>query len=362
MTYLLMNKDTPWLLFSCEHDEFGEIRLKELEWFTELRPLGYADLFSFLDRRKAPKHRKHIEQLLERYGCTELDGFIRVTHAVSLNDTFWVKEETSTLKWADVSLYSNPFDEIIANAAFDGAISDTDFSSASPEFGTDGSYAKCWVREADEIFLCKSGSSAFVIEPLSEYLASQLAEIICKKYVVPYDMDFLHGRLVSKCRLFTDEHMGLVKAGRVITGGKSIASLLGFFENIGSGDDFRRMCIFDSLILNIDRHLGNFGVLADNDTMNIIEMAPVFDNNRSLCFDLDNDQLKNVDWYLKKLRPSVGSDFIATARGLLTDDIRTELKNLKGFAFRQHPRISVDQERLDLLSGIVNRQIREILA
>ena len=88
MTYLLMNKDTPWLLFSCEHDEFGEIRLKELEWFTELRPLGYADLFSFLDRRKAPKHRKHIEQLLERYGCTELDGFIRVTHAVSLNDTF----------------------------------------------------------------------------------------------------------------------------------------------------------------------------------------------------------------------------------------------------------------------------------
>ena len=38
MTYLLMNKDTPWLLFSCEHDEFGEIRLKELEWFTEKRP------------------------------------------------------------------------------------------------------------------------------------------------------------------------------------------------------------------------------------------------------------------------------------------------------------------------------------
>ena len=103
-------------------------------------------------------------------------------------------------------------------------------------------------------------------------------------------------------------------------------------------------------------------MLADNDTMNIIGMAPVFDNNRSLCFDLDNDQLKNVDWYLKKLRPSVGSDFIATARGLLTDDIRTELKNLKGFAFRQHPGISVDQERLDLLSGIVNRQIREILA
>lgn len=361
MTYVLMNKDTPWLLFSCERDEYDEVQLSELEWFTDLRPLGYVDLFTFLDRRKAPKHRKHIEQLLERYGCTDIDGFIRVTHAVSLNDTFWVKEEGSSLKWADVSLYSNSFDEMIANAAFDGAISDTDLSSTSPEFGTDGSYAKCWVRESDGIYLCKSGSATFELEPLSEYLASQLAEIICNEYV-SYDMDFLHHKLVSKCRLFTDEHFGLVKAGRVVTGGKSIASLLDYFERIGSGNAFRRMCIFDSLILNIDRHLGNFGVLMDNDSMEVIRMAPVFDNNRSLCFDLDNDQLKNIDWYLKKIKPSIGSDFIFTARGLLTDDIRQELKNLKGFTFSQHPKISVDQERLDLLSRIVYRQIDSILA
>lgn len=361
MTYILMNKDTPWLLFSCERDEYDEIQLAELEWFTKKRPLGYSDLFSFLDRRKAPKHRKHIEQLLERYGCTEIDGFIRVTHAVSLNDTFWVKEESSSLTWSDVSLYSNSFDEVIANAAFDGAISDTDLSSTSPEFGTDGSYAKCWIREDDGIYLCKSGSATFELEPLSEYLASQLAEHICKDYVT-YDMDFLHNKLVSKCRIFTDEKYGLVKAGRIFGGKKSIAELLAYFESIGSGDDFRRMCIFDSIILNIDRHLGNFGVLADNDTMEVIKMAPVFDNNRSLCFDLDNDQLKNIDWYMKKVKPSIGSDFIATARGLLTDEIRSELVNLKGFAFKQHPKINVDKERLDLLSKIVNRQIGRILA
>lgn len=360
MAYYLMNKETPWLLFSCERDEYDEVQLKELKWLTELRPLGYADLFSFLDRRKAPKHRKHIEQLLERYGCTDIDGFIRVTHAVSLNDTFWVKEEDSSLNWADVSLYSNSFDEVIANAAFDGAISDTDLSSTSPEFGTDGSYAKCWIRESDEIYLCKSGSATFEIELLSEYLASQVAELICAEYV-SYDMDFLHGKLVSKCRLVTDEHYGLVKIGRVVTGSKSIASLLEYFEKIGSADAFRCMCIFDAIILNIDRHLGNFGVLADNDTMEVISMAPVFDNNRSLCFDLDNTQLKNIDRYLNKFRPAIGSDFISTARGLLTDELRQELKNISGFKFIQHPTISVEQERLDLLSGIVNRQIRSIL-
>lgn len=207
----------------------------------------------------------------------------------------------------------------------------------------------------------KAKSATFELEPLSEYLASQLAEILCNDYVT-YDMDYLHGKLVSKCRLFTDEHYGLVKAGRVVTGSRSIALLLEYFEKIGSGDAFRRMCIFDALILNIDRHLGNFGVLADNETMEVIRMAPVFDNNRSLCFDLDNDQLKNIDWYLKKIRPSIGSDFIATARGLLTDDIRRELKNLSGFRFTQHPGITVDRECLDLLGGIVNRQIGSILA
>ena len=46
---------------------------------------------------------------------------------------------------------------------------------------------------------------------------------------------------------------------------------------------------------NTDRHLGNFGALIDNDTISVIRMAPVFDNNRSLLFDMDDDQLKNTD-------------------------------------------------------------------
>lgn len=41
MTYILMNKDNPWLLFSCERDEYDEVQLAELEWFSEKRPLGY---------------------------------------------------------------------------------------------------------------------------------------------------------------------------------------------------------------------------------------------------------------------------------------------------------------------------------
>ena len=72
---------------------------------------------------------------------------------------------------------------------------------------------------------------------------------------------------------------GLAKAA-VLTKDRTISPIfLKYFERIGSGDAFRRMCILDALILNTDRHSGNFGVLYQNDTMQVQKMAPVFDNN-----------------------------------------------------------------------------------
>ena len=123
---------------------------------------------------------------------------------------------------------------------------------------------------------------------------------------------------------------------------------------------FQRM-VLDAVILNIDRHLGNFGVLFDTDTMEIQTMAPVFDNNRSLLFDLDDDQLAHAERYIPRLAPRLGTDFVVAARALLTDAIRSDLVNLQGFAFRQHPDIPVEGERLEMLSRVVNGQIRKIL-
>ena len=74
MNYLLMNKDTQILLFRCERNEFEEVETRELTWFSDLVPQGYTDLAPFLDRRKAPKHRKHIEELLERFNCNDTEG------------------------------------------------------------------------------------------------------------------------------------------------------------------------------------------------------------------------------------------------------------------------------------------------
>ncbi len=358
--YVLMNKDLPVLTFLCDRNEFDEPAFHEIAWHVGYRPIGYKSLGGFLERRKAPKHREHIQRLLERFGCDDLEGFINVTHAVSLNDTFWVKKAGSGLVWNQVSLYRNEFDQLISEAAFDGSASSSELSTTSPEFGTDGNYAKCWIREEGEIYLYKTGSSRYEVEPLSEFLAAQVASALCPSFV-DYDLDFYRGKLISKCRLFTSEAQGLAKAAGIFTEKRSIPVMLDYFEKLGSGDDFRRMCILDALIFNPDRHYGNFGVLFDTETMEPISMCPVFDNNRSLFPDLDQDQLEHPDWYIAKCNPMIGKDFLINARGLLTPQIRNDLQNLLGFQFRQHDRIEAPKERLDVLSALVNTQIRAIL-
>ena len=122
------------------------------------------------------------------------------------------------------------------------------------------------------------------------------------------------------------------------------------------------MCILDALILNTDRHLGNFGVLVENDTQRVLSMAPVYDNNRSLLFDLDTDQLQNIRWCTEKCSPRIGTDFITTARGMMTDEIRALLYPLREFCFTPHPRIQVEEERLSRLSKIIRTQVERILS
>ena len=46
----------------------------------------------------------------------------------------------------------------------------------------------------------------------------------------------------------------------------------------------------------------------------------------------------------------------------MTDAIRSDLKNLQDFRFKQHSSIPAPQERLDCLTQIVQRQLQEILA
>lgn len=362
--FVLMNKDNVVKNFSIVYDQYNDFKFIEESKSYSPVPVGYKDIHNWLANRQAPKHREHINELLKKCGCDNLDGYMRITHALTLNDTFWVKPVDSALEWNKISLYKNEFNEVIARIAFEGGMQGELFSSTSPEFGTDGNYAKCWVREKnDDIYLIKGGSQGARNtgrEPFSECYAAQLAKLICKNSV-SYEITKFHNKVASKCKLFSSEQEGYVPASRFFSNQVTASDIEQFYSSYDMLDDFRRMVILDALIINVDRHLGNHGVMINNDSMEVLRMAPIFDNNLSLCPGSEPEDFVNMSKFLSEQKPKIGSEFCEIANKLLTPHLKAELKNLKDFRYEPLGNIDISDERRNLLNDIYLKQLNGIL-
>ena len=75
--YLLLNKDIPWAEFEIVN-EFGEDHVNVIKCNKSKIYPWIKDLDAFIENRRAPKHRKHIENLLKQCGCDTLSGFLDV--------------------------------------------------------------------------------------------------------------------------------------------------------------------------------------------------------------------------------------------------------------------------------------------
>jgi len=306
MKYYLMNKDNKLLCFETVHS-LGEIHVIETERISSKMPIGFTDIALWLENRNYAKHKDSLKGYLHEWGIDNTEGFIDATHCLGLNDTLWVKPIASNLHWDDVSLYQNDFSDVMEKTAFGNGqngieISTTDLTS--PEFVSPGSFAKCWKREADGIYLYKTtGSLSQGLEPFSEYFASQIAEKISVP-AVRYELTKLNGRLCTKCKMFTSEEIGLASFGAVFDISKrqyNISTIVESCERMGFGEQIRKMYLLDSLILNQDRHLGNLGFLFNNDTFEIVDFAPVFDFNLSMLCDakpIDMIDHHTIDTYI----------------------------------------------------------------
>ena len=356
--YYLLNKDVKVARFHIS--ELGTPVIDNV--YTKL-PYWLDDLSIFISNRRAPKNRENIEQLLKMSGCDTIEGYLDITHALSLIDTFWVKQIDSPLNWDSVSLFIHEFNETIAEAAFEGKLQGVEFSTTSPEYGTDGSFAKCWVRENSIIKMLKRGSSGARnagLEPYSEFYASQLVKEFTNHYV-GYGLRSRQGKVYSVCDCFTDEQYGYLPYAAIDRGNTSIDKVLRKMDNIGFLDKVKTMFIIDAIIFNEDRHKNNFGFLVDNDKQEILDMAPLFDHNISLLPYTEEEDFHNLEKYLFMKGPRIGDDFFIIAKYCLTPETRKVLIRLKDFEFTRHPKYNLPEWRLKELENLVQRNIRKIL-
>lgn len=361
MLYQLMNKDVVVATFE-EQKRVSDYRYVEVQRFDGYLPYAFADINDWIDGRQIAKHRNSIEALMRKLGLTTRHDFIGMVRCLSLTDTFWMKREGEDLGWADVSLYRNPFDDVIARIAFDGTgMYGRVASPISPEFATSGSFAKCWVREDGEISLLKRGSTGYAnagFEPYSEVLAADLLAAAGVDHV-PYSLARFHKKLACKCPLFTSEEVGFVSAHRFFERSFDVDDMLEFAAAHGAEESFREMIVMDAVMANVDRHSGNYGFLVDNATGEVLRMAPLFDHNMA-CLPMMMEQ-DDFDQYVSMIGPKIGTDFVSIARTLMTPAIRSKLVDLRDFEY-QDPGFDYPAWKLDACNRLKERMLADLLA
>lgn len=377
MSYILKQYDYHLAYFDIYYDidGFRVENFKINESNKHLLPLNLnpsnEGMAKWLKNRSIPKNREFEDKLLSKLGLNHNNtkGIIDICKGLSLNDSYWVVENTFNKTFKECNLYENRFNNILALIAFTGYGSSIKSAfMSSPELTTNGMLAKCWRRVDNSIYLYKAGTTGFVNtgkEPYSEYYASQIAEKMEINHI-NYNIKKWKDKLCSTCEIFTDIDHSYMPIGHLVEKG-GLKAVFEYVKNLGENfyQELLDMIVFDAIILNTDRHYGNFGLIIDNKTNKPISFAPLFDHGASLfVYAMDNDEFQSIDsliQYANTRTAIMYSDFVETAKAYMTKNQIEKIKKLINFKFKKHSKYNLNDKRLKLIEKFIQIRITELL-
>lgn len=318
-------------------------------------------LWKWISSRTVPRGRKYILSALRQLGIPSDDvrAIAEFSRGLSLNDVYWIVDDGFSGSWRDFNLYDNDFSKDIAVLALTGlGLAPEEKQTSSPEFSTNGMLRKCWRRVNGKVLLYKGGTEGAInagYEMYSEYYAAQIAARMGLEHV-DYGLARYKRVLCSTCPLFTSDKYGYLPAGRLITKGEALRD-----------PRFASVFLFDALIFNTDRHMGNFGFLVDNDTNEIVGPAPIFDNGYGLfslaTYRPDMPQYHEFDdlrKYLNRVGPALYDRWLDYPEKLTTE-LLAKLSLLRGFQFKRHNHYNLEDDRLSVIEEFVQKRVANIL-
>lgn len=203
---------------------------------------------------------------------------------------------------------------------------------------------KGWIIENDKRILIKGTYTRFEQEPFNEWLASQ----ICKQlgfdycnYIVDWYTVKQDKVIVSKCENFINQNEEIISAHDVFQSSKKENTINDYehyvriLENHGILDARKKiteMFVVDYLMMNYDRHLKNFGIIRNVETLKWERVTPIFDTGQSMCCD---EYTQNMDFThgCGKFFTDVNKDYNAILKSLDMDTSRAiPIQNLKGLS------------------------------
>ena len=316
MKCILMNKNTSVALIEYNTDynliekvyEIYNINYAPLSVFNASKDKSKnlaKEINNWFRNRGIPSWRKDLERLLQRLDVLTTEELLNKAYALSLSDQYWIKEQKSSVKWKDINFFENDFQYkgyLQASLSNSSEEKVSQMELMSPNNTTDGMLQKGWIIENQKRILVKGTYQASREEPINEWLASEICSRLgfehCK-----YEIDVVNDNLVSKCEDFINEDEEIISAYDIYFSEKKANDINDYEHYIKvleknnvpeARKNVENMFILDYLIMNIDRHLKNFGVIRNVNTLKWKSVTPIFDNGESMQSEKITN---NIDFY-----------------------------------------------------------------
>lgn len=291
-------------------DASGFITKINSVYMSEHLPIGVPVKKGIVDRaalndwwteRSIPASRSGIRDALETLDVTSTKMLLVRCYGLSLSDQYWICPEGTNLTWDEINFFENTFSDDIGDVLFGAKKRENAFDFSSPDNTSDGNLKKRWKIIDGKRCLVKGGSNPFRQQPFNEVIAAGIMERLNIPHV-PYTVMWNQGAPYSVCEDFITGDTELIPAWRILQTQKkdNSTSLYQHFVNcceiLGIKDVIPyldRMIVLDYIIANEDRHLNNFGVIRNAETLEWIGMAPIYDSGSSLGYDKLANQIRS---------------------------------------------------------------------
>lgn len=312
MKCILMNKNTE--ILAAEYDSangvFSEIYdvynidyapyiLKSFYIENELNDIPFrTNLSEWFKGRGIPSWRDKLDLLLHRLDITAPSELLDKAFGLSLSDQYWIKPYNLDVKYDDINFFDNDFEYsefLEASLSKNSRVITNEKSLKTPNNTTDGMLKKAWIIENGTRYLLKDGYKNELLQPFNEVLASEICRRLGFNHV-PYTIDTYKDTIVSKCPCFINKDTELITCYQIKNDMKRYGNEEDYIKVLEKNGiesariKLENMYILDFLIMNEDRHLNNFGIIRDVNTLKWLDVAPIFDNGQSLKIEYYDEE------------------------------------------------------------------------
>ena len=389
MRCILINKNTEVLL--TEYDSASSTFTKIYEVYNiEYAPYILKNLYNEKDfndnsfrinlskwfqGRGIPSWRDKLDILLHRLNIIAPSELLDKSFGLSLSDQYWLKPINTSISYDDINFFDNDFDytEFLEASLSKNSNSIVNASSLNtPNNTTDGMLRKAWIIENGIRYLLKSGYKNELLQPFNEVLASEICDRLGFDHV-KYTLDTYKDTVVSKCPCFITKNTELITCHQIrnnmdrYDSTKDYEEYIKILEEHGIVDartQMENMFILDFLIMNEDRHLNNFGIIRDVNTLKWLKCAPIFDNGQSLntiYYDENELHISGEGRFFYEVKPF--DEIIKIVKNLKRIDI-DKLNDLPEWfdnLLHQYQNLTnFSDTRINKLCIILNRQINKL--